>query len=182
MLLRTINARFVPKADVGNHGLRRRYFTSSVRSFLSQSKRLPVVAHADLAADAIDVVAKGEIELGQCRSVSARVEKVHSPLRPLVGVLQVVFKMESAAIGDQIHLIIATEMAPNAADEERLHDAAPLPCGKSPRGILLKKDRTRTLTTPRGVRLPDEALRNFDELLPIQVIAIRGNNKTEDGE
>jgi hypothetical protein len=96
--------------------------------------------------------------------------------------LQVVFKMESAAIGDQIHLIIATEMAPNAADEERLRDAAPLPCGKSPRGILLKKDRTRTLTTPRGVRLPDEALRNFDELLPIQVIAILGNNKTEDGE
>jgi hypothetical protein len=27
-----------------------------------------------------------------------------------------------------------------------------------------------------------EALRNFDELLPIQVIAILGNNKTEDGE
>ena len=85
MLLRTINVRFVPKADVGNHRLRRRYFTSrfyfevGVRSFLSQSKRLPVVAHADLAADTIDVVAKGEIELGKCRSVSARVEKVHSP-------------------------------------------------------------------------------------------------------
>jgi hypothetical protein len=44
-----------------------------------------------------------------------------------------------------------------------------------------KTDRTGKPTSPRD-RFPDEVLRNFDELLPIKVIAIVGINKTEDDE
>jgi hypothetical protein len=90
--------------------------------------------------------------------------------------------MEGAAIGDQIHLIIATEMAPNAADEERLHDAAPLPCGKSPRGIPLKEDRLEAHESAWSLIFPMRVFSNFDELLPVRVIAIVGIDRTEDGE
>jgi hypothetical protein len=38
--------------------------------------RLPVVAHADLAADAIDVVAEGEIDFGKGGRVGPGVKKV----------------------------------------------------------------------------------------------------------
>src|SRR5215831_4597535 len=104
------------RANAQNQGRLRIWAGDLKRAFGSCAKRaLLGDAHSGLAADAVEVLAEGDVDLGEQARVGRGVEEVH-PGRDLAPyILQVVLEGEARCRRTD---------CPQAADHERLHGSA----------------------------------------------------------
>ena len=86
---------------------------------------LPGDAHAGFAAYARDVVAESDVELGEHGGAGGEVEEVYARRDLASHIVELVVETERGAARNERSAVgVAGEIAPHAADHERLHDRA----------------------------------------------------------
>src|SRR5262249_26359189 len=102
-------------------GRRRQRVTSEnagAKADRTQFSPLPLVAHADLAAYAVDIVAEGDIDLAEARGAGAEIDEVYAGAHLAPTVREVVCQAAQGA--SERGVVAILELVPHAADQEGL--------------------------------------------------------------